>query len=43
MTSTAIVEDKEKAMTPTQRNILFLVIGITLASMAAYNLLKSKQ
>lgn len=45
MTTSAIVEDKEKekAMTPTQRNILLLVIGITLASVAAYNLLKSKQ
>ena len=44
MTTTQTVneKEKEKAMTPTQRNILLLVIGITLASIAAYNLVKTK-
>jgi hypothetical protein len=31
----------EKAMTRTQRNILLFVIGVTLACMATYNLVKS--
>lgn len=38
MTSKATFE--EKTMTRTQRNIFLLVIGITLASIAGYNLLK---
>jgi hypothetical protein len=42
MTTTPTVNEKEKAMTPTQRNIFLLVIGITLASIAAYNLVKTK-
>jgi hypothetical protein len=44
MTRASVEEkEKQKALTPVQRNILLLVIGITLASMATYNLLKSKQ
>ncbi len=31
----------ERAMTRTQRNILLLVIGVTLACMATFNLAKS--
>jgi hypothetical protein len=42
MTTTTTVNEKEKAMTPTQRNILLLVIGISLGTIAVYNLIKTK-
>ena len=38
--ATNVIADN-KAMTRTQRNILLLVIGVTLTCIATYNLVKS--